>query len=155
LRIYEKSGMGSGVQSNNPWLQELPDPVSKVTWDNYLAVSPKDSREKGWKQGNVVEVKAGNVSVKVPVFIQPGQIAGTVSLAVGYGRMGIGKVAEKVGINAYPFISMPSSDGSFHYWASNVAINKTVDDDYRLATTQTHHTMMGRAVVKETMLAEY
>jgi len=153
MTVYEKAGIGSGVQANNPWLQELPDPVSKVTWDNYLAVSPKDAREKGWKQGNVVEIKANGVSKNVPIFIQPGQMAGTVSLAVGYGRAGIGKVAHGVGVNAYPFTSM--ADGNMVYSCSNVTINKTVEEDYQLATTQTHHTMMGRAPVKETVLAAY
>ncbi len=153
MTIYEKTALGSGVQANNPWLQELPDPVSKVTWDNYLSVSPKDAREKGWKQGNVVEVKANNVSANVPVLVQPGQIAGTVSLALGYGRTGAGKVADNIGKNAYPFVSVV--DGNMLYSASNVAISKTTDEDYALAATQTHHTMMGRAIVKETTLEEY
>ncbi|MFN8166109.1 MAG: hypothetical protein U0X76_08070 [Bacteroidia bacterium] len=56
-------------------MQELPDPISKITWDNYLAVSMKDAREKGWVDGNVVAVKAGNVSMNVPVVVQPGQTA--------------------------------------------------------------------------------
>ncbi|MFN8144045.1 MAG: TAT-variant-translocated molybdopterin oxidoreductase [Bacteroidia bacterium] len=153
LVIYEKVGMGNGQQSNNPWLQELPDPISKVTWDNYLAVSPKDAREKGWKQGNVVTVKAGTVSVKAPVVIQPGQTPGTASLAIGYGRTVAGKVADNRGVNAYPFCSM--SGGNLSMYVSGVDVQKTADDDYMLAATQTHHTMMGRAIVKETTLAEY
>ncbi len=153
ISIYEKTGIGNGQQANNPWLQELPDPVSKVTWDNYLAVSPKDAREKSWTQGNVVSVKANGVSVKAPVYIQPGQMPGTVSLALGYGRTKTGKVADNVGVNAYPLTSMQG--GNISYSASGVEISKTTDEDYKLATTQSHHTMMGRAIVKETTLEEY
>ncbi|HRH66769.1 MAG TPA: TAT-variant-translocated molybdopterin oxidoreductase [Bacteroidia bacterium] len=151
--LYEKVGLGNGQQANNPWLQELPDPISKITWDNYLAVSPKDAREKGWKQGNVVTVKAGNVSVKAPVVIQPGQAFGTASLAIGYGRTVAGKVADNRGVNAYPFTSF--SGANLSRVVSGVDIQKTADEDYMLAATQTHHTMMGRAIVKETTLAEW
>ena len=98
LMVYEKTGIGNGQQANNPWLQELPDPVSKVTWDNYLSVFPKDARDNSWKQGNVVEVKANGISMKVPVVVQPGQMPGTCSLAVGYGRTAAGKVADGVGV---------------------------------------------------------
>jgi MoCo/4Fe-4S cofactor protein with predicted Tat translocation signal len=154
MMIYEKSAIGSGVQANNPWLQELPDPVSKITWDNYLSVSPKDARDKGWKQGNVVSLKvSGMNAVNVPVVVQPGQMPGTVSLALGYGRTAGGKVANKIGVNAYPFVSM--MDGAMMYAAPSVEISKTVEDDYLLAATQMHHTMMGRAPVRETFLAEY
>ncbi|MCC7233244.1 MAG: TAT-variant-translocated molybdopterin oxidoreductase [Bacteroidia bacterium] len=151
--FYEKTGIGSGHQANNPWLQELPDPVSKVTWDNYLSVNPKDAREKGWNQGNIVALKAGGTSVNIPVYIQPGQAFGTASVALGYGRTAAGKVANKVGVNAYPLCSM--KDGLMTYSISGAEIQKTVEEDYILASTQTHHTMMGRSIVKETTLEEW
>lgn len=152
LVIYEKVGLGNGSQANNPWLQELPDPISKITWDNYLAVSPKDAREKGWSQGNIVSIKSGNISAKVPVLIQPGQTPGTVSMALGYGRTAAGKTADNIGVNAYPFVTIMGN--SLRYTAP-VEISKTVDEDYLFAATQTHHTMMGRAIVKETTLEEF
>ena len=152
LVVYEKTGLGSGVQSNNPWLQELPDPISKITWDNYLAVSPKDAREKGWAQGNMLSIKTATATAKVPVVIQPGQTPGTVSIAVGYGRNGVGKTADSIGVNAYQFVSMLGTTLSY---AGAVEISKTIDEDYSFAGTQTHHTMMGRAIVKETTLEEY
>ena len=152
LVVYEKTGLGNGAQSNNPWLQELPDPISKITWDNYLAVSPKDAREKGWAQGNIVSVKNGNTSANIPIVIQPGQTPGTVSLAFGYGRVGAGKTADKIGTNAFPFVTL---SGSALSYSSPVEISKTVEEDYKFAATQTHHTMMGRAIVKETTLEEF
>jgi molybdopterin-containing oxidoreductase family iron-sulfur binding subunit len=150
--VYEKAGVGNGAQANNPWLQELPDPVSKITWDNYLAVSPKDAREKGFRQGNIVTVKTAKAAVNVPVLIQPGQTPGTVSIALGYGRTKAGKTADNIGWNAYPLVSMVN--GLLSYSAT-AEILKTADEDYVFAATQSHHTMMGRAIVKETSLEEY
>ncbi|HLG35130.1 MAG TPA: TAT-variant-translocated molybdopterin oxidoreductase [Bacteroidia bacterium] len=152
LILYEKTGIGNGNQANNPWLQELPDPVSKVTWDNYLCVSPKDAREKGWNNNNVVTLKANGVAMDVPVYVQPGQTPGTVALALGYGRKNCGKVADGVGVNAFAF-SRITSEGIM-YW-SNCDVAKSTKDDYMLAATQLHHTMMGRKIVKETMLENF
>ncbi len=152
LVLYEKTGLGNGSQANNPWLQELPDPVSKITWDNYLCVAPKDARDKGWKTGNVVSIKANGNELKVPVLIQPGQAPGTCALAFGYGRTKAGKVADNLGKNAYALTAM--GDSGLVYFGAAV-ITKTTDDDYQFAATQQHHTMMGRAIVKETILEEY
>lgn len=153
LVIYEKTGLGNGFQANNPWLQELPDPITKITWDNYLTVSPADAREKGWKQGNVVSLKASGQTMNVPVVVQPGQAVGTVGLALGYGRTVAGKVADKRGLNAFTLVT--SEGGMLGYQVSGISVDKTTEDDYVLAGTQTHHTMMGRAIVKETTLGSW
>ncbi|GIR13092.1 MAG: hypothetical protein CM15mP23_16670 [Cryomorphaceae bacterium] len=80
LVLYVKHGMGDGQFSNNPWLQELPDPISKATWDNYLTVSPRFAKELGLANeyvsngalnGDVVDLSANGTSVRVPVLIQP------------------------------------------------------------------------------------
>jgi MoCo/4Fe-4S cofactor protein with predicted Tat translocation signal len=152
LSLYEKAGIGNGNQANNPWLQELPDPISKICWDNYVAVSPRFAKEKGLEQGNVVSVSANGVKIEAPVVIQPGQAYNSVSIAVGYGRRNAGKAAEGVGVNAYPFARF--SEGTIHYTAPEVNIEKT-GKDHELAATQTHHTVMGRDMVKETTLTEY
>lgn len=151
--VYEKAGLGNGAHGNNPWLHELPDPVSKICWDNYFAMSPAMAKAKGLEQGNVIEVKVGNVSVKGPVALQPGQADDTITVAYGYGRTHVGKAGNNIGFNAYPFVNF--NEGSLNYIASGATVNKTSDDDYLLASTQTHHTMMGRAIVKETTLEEY
>lgn len=150
--VYVKTGLGNGNQANNPWLQELPDPISKVCWDNYFAVSPKFAKDKGWKQGDVIEVKAGSTTVKAPVYLQPGQTDGTLAIAVGYGRTHAGAAANGVGANAYPFLNM--SEGAMVSFVAGVSVSKTVEE-HALASTQTHHTMMGREIVKETTLEEY
>ncbi|MCA1746319.1 MAG: hypothetical protein LC655_01380, partial [Bacteroidales bacterium] len=88
LTLYTSVGLSDGRHANNPWLQELPDPVTKVCWDNYLAMSVHDAEERGLKDEDVVTVNG----LKVPVLVQPGQAKGTCSLALGYGRTVAGKV---------------------------------------------------------------
>ena len=152
LVLYEKTGLGNGNQANNPWLQELPDPVSRITWDNYLCVSPADARENGWHNNNVVNLKANGVTMPVPVYIQPGQTQGVVALAFGYGRTKCGKVADGVGKNAFAFARL--TDNGMTFW-SECSVEKSTEDDHMLASTQMHHTMMGREIVKETTLEEF
>ncbi|MBK9639350.1 MAG: TAT-variant-translocated molybdopterin oxidoreductase [Bacteroidetes bacterium] len=153
LTIYEKAGLGNGAGGNNPWLHELPDPITKVCWDNYFAVLPAYAEKMGWRQGTVIEVKVGNSTVKGPVLLQPAMSDETIAVALGYGRTNCGKAGNNVGFNAYPLVSM--TGGVQKYYASGVAVNKTVEDYYTFALTQTHHTMMGRDIVKETSLAAW
>ncbi|MBL7923160.1 MAG: TAT-variant-translocated molybdopterin oxidoreductase [Bacteroidia bacterium] len=150
---YEKAGLGNGAFANNPWLQELPDPITKICWDNYFAVLPAYAEKMGWRQGNIIEVKVGNVSVKGPVLLQPAVADETIAVALGYGRTKTGKAGNNVGFNAYPFVSLTTA--GMKYYATGANVSKTVEDDYKLASTQTHHTMMGREIVKETSLAAW
>lgn len=159
LVFYEKTGIGNGIQANNPWLQELPDPITKVCWDNYLAVSVKEAEAKGFntKQGqkemaDVVNITSEAGSLKVSVLAQPGQATETVGLALGYGRTNAGKVANNVGVNAFSLL--PYIDGTFRYELFDVTVSASIAK-YSLAATQTHHTMMGRNFVRETSLKEY
>ncbi len=151
LTLYTPVIMGDGANGNNPWLLEMPDPVSKVSWDNYVAVSKKQADEWGVKDNDVVEVKSANHSVKLPIVIQPGQIYGSASIALGYGRTAAGKAGNNVGKNAFPFVSI--LNGSFQNIAA-VTITKTAEV-YELAVTQTHTSIEGRDIVRETTLGEY
>jgi MoCo/4Fe-4S cofactor protein with predicted Tat translocation signal len=153
LALYEKAGMGSGNQANNPWLQELPDPVSKMTWDNYVTISPLFAAELGIKQGNIIVLSANGSSLKAPVCLQPGQAYQTVGLAVGYGRKGAGKAGDNVGVNA--FLLATIAQGNIQMCGLDASIQKTTDEDHVLATTQSHHTMMARALAKEATFNEY
>ncbi len=155
LALYEKVGIGSGLMANNPWLQELPDPITKATWDNYVTVAPKTAEEKGWKQEDVVKVKAGDVELELPVLIQPGQDLTTIGIALGYGRTAAGPVADQVGgANAAVFVT--AKDGNRIYSGIPVEVTKT-GKTYQLAQTQTHDTMEGRAedIARETTLAAW
>ena len=162
LVVYEKVGLGNGNQSNNPWLMELPDPISKVTWDNYITMNPADVASLGLNEmkrqdiiGSVVDLTVNGVTVKVPVYPQPGQTAGTIGLALGYGRTAESlKVAFGVGVNAYPFVSVSNDT------LQNVSLSATVaktNEEHKFAATQIHHTIMGREeyLLREVSLKEY
>jgi len=161
LVLYEKTGMGIGNQSNNPWLQELPDPISKCTWDNYITMNPTDMKgkysllERGNYEGDVVDLTAGGIQLSgVPVYPQPGQALGTIGLAYGYGRTSAGKVANDVGKNAYQFVQW--RDGFMQGSVSGVQMSAATGAKHEFACTQTHHTMMGReAIVQETSIEIY
>ncbi|MEO8795002.1 MAG: 4Fe-4S dicluster domain-containing protein, partial [Daejeonella sp.] len=151
LHLYENVAIGDGKSANNPWLQELPDPVSKVTWDNYAAIAPKYAEKLGIGEGDMVEIKTDKYSIVLPVLLQPGQAVGTVSVAVGYGRVKAGKAAVEVGQNAYPFMTF--ANGTFQTNAA-ATISKA-GGRYELAQTQTHHTIEGRNIIRETTLKNY
>jgi len=144
LVSYQKIGIRAGRMANNPWLQELPDPITKVTWDNYFLVSVKKSKALGLKTGDVIKVDSGDYNLSLPVVVQPGVSENVVGVALGYGRKIAGKVATDVGGNAYPF------NGTVH----GIKISKTVKFK-DLALTQTHHSMEGRDIVRETTLKDW
>jgi MoCo/4Fe-4S cofactor protein with predicted Tat translocation signal len=150
LAIYEKVGMGTGNQANNPWIQELPEPVSKACWDNYASISQKTAKDLELTKDDLVEISSNGKSIKLPILVQPGQADGTVAVAIGYGRTKSGKAANQVGANIFPFLGKTNS------WNGGVVELKKTGDKRQVALTQTHNTVMARqAVVQETTLAEY
>lgn len=151
LHIYQNVAIGDGKAANNPWLQELPDPVSKVTWDNYAAINPKYAEKLGIAELDLVEIKTDKYSVTLPVLIQPGQATGTVSVALGYGRVKAGKAGSEVGKNVYPFLRLVNATLQL---STSASISKA-SGTYELAQTQTHHTIEGRNIVRETTLKSF
>ncbi|MDO4225303.1 MAG: TAT-variant-translocated molybdopterin oxidoreductase, partial [Bergeyella zoohelcum] len=158
LVLYTKTSMGDGTQANNPWLQELPDPITRMSWDNYLTISPKDAERLGFKNelnarmqldGDRVNLTVNGVTIKdVPVFIQPGQAEGSLGLALGYGKKDAGKVAD-TGVNAYPLF-----DG-YNTLVSGVTLEK-VSGMHEFAGMQLQNTLMGRYdIAKEVLLDDY
>ena len=155
LVIYESGNIGNGSQSNNPLLQELPDPVTKTTWDHYVTVSPKDAKDIDFAESFTKKytITANGKTVTLPVLIQPGQTPGTIGIPLGYGRTRAGKVADGIGENVYPMLAMVN--GSLSYSVGNVKFEKT-GESYQIAQTQTHNTYMGRqTVIQETSLEKY
>ncbi|MEO0902461.1 MAG: quinol:cytochrome C oxidoreductase, partial [Bacteroidota bacterium] len=155
LILYSKVGMGDGKQATNPWLQEFPDPISRVSWDNYVTVSKTDAAEWGLENENVANggldgsyVKLtvdGTVIENVPVIIQPGQALGTVGLAFGYGRKAGMKAEMATGVNAFSLYKNFAETQS-------VSIEKS-SGMHEFACVQLHKTMMGRGdIIKETTL---
>jgi molybdopterin-containing oxidoreductase family iron-sulfur binding subunit len=152
LHVYENNAIGDGRYANNAYLQELPDSVTKVTWDNYIALAPKFAEKLGYNEFDVVTVKAANgYTVELPILIQPGQAIGTASIALGYGRSKAGAAGNAVGQNAYPFLAF--NNGTRQY-AANVTIEKT-GRRYELAQTQTHHSFEGRNIIREATFQEF
>lgn len=173
LAIYSKTSIGSGNQANNPWLQEMPDPISKITWDNYVTMHPADAQamnlfgvetESGMMVRfdqmednlDLVNVTANGHTVKLPVWVQPGQAKGTIGIAVGYGRKGFNEYVDNIGQNIFPAVAITAS-GTMGFDAYEASVAKVDGETYRIAATQTHHTMMGRNtdILRETTLAEY
>jgi len=149
LQLVIPIGISSGYHSNNPWLQELPDPISRVTWENYASISPKFAIEKNIKTGDIIII---DNKLKIPALVQPGQAYEVISVALNYGRTMAGKVAEEVGVDVYPFVIKQNQN--LQYFQPVSRIEKT-EKKVILAQTQTHHTMEGRDLVRETTLKEY
>src|SRR5690606_16712364 len=152
VQLYQSTALRDGKQGNNAYLHELPDPVSKVTWDNYAAINPKFAEELRLGENSLVTVEGENgYSITLPVLLQPGQAMGTVSIAVGYGRTKAGKAGNGVGKNAFPLAK--KANGTVQYYTT--ATLSKASGSYELAQTQTHHTIEGRNIVRETTFEQY
>jgi len=149
MALYEKISMGTGRYANNPWLQEMPDPITTATWDNYVTVSPAYAKKHGLKQEDVVII---NKKIELPVLIQPGQAGGTIGVAIGYGRSSAGKVGNGVGKNVFTLLN--TEGNSKKLMGTLVTLEKT-SNTYSLALTQTHHVMEGRPIVRETVISKF
>jgi MoCo/4Fe-4S cofactor protein with predicted Tat translocation signal len=154
LVLYANATVGDGAGSNNSWLQELPDPVTKIVWDNYLCVAPARAKDMKLKDGDVVRLSVGGISVEAPVHVLPGVHKDVVALAVGYGRkLSSLKVAKDVGVDAFPLVQW--QNGQAIYSGRTVQSLEKTGSKYRLANTQGHHRMEGRQLVVETTAAAY
>jgi MoCo/4Fe-4S cofactor protein with predicted Tat translocation signal len=156
LLIYENGTVGNGSQANNPLLQELPEPITKAVWDHYVLISQKDAVSVGItnpeSKTKYAKITANGKEVKLPVLIQPGLAQGVLAIAIGYGRTKAGKVADGIGANVYPMVTL--TNGSLNY-AASTATFELLSEDYQIAQTQTHHTYMARqTVIKEYTLSE-
>ncbi len=154
LVLYAKPGMPDGRHAYNPWLQELPDPVTKVTWDNYACLAPAAASRLGVAQGDVVRLEVAGRQLSLPVVVQPGQHEEVVAVALGYGNQGSGRFSKLsrwwlgggpsvgenglVGQNAAPMLEFAS--GVLRYARSGVVVSRT-NRKHPLACTQEHHSL--------------
>ncbi|RPE13370.1 4Fe-4S dicluster domain-containing protein [Chitinophaga lutea] len=162
--LYEKVAIGNGKEANNPWLQEMPDPITRATWDNYACVSNTLAKTFKTELGDdyeinaekrVLKITAKGYSVELPLLIVPGIHPDVIAIAVGYGRgkkQFIGKAAGEVGANAYPYASFNGQ--TFSYYATEAKAEAT-GKKYPVGLTQTHNSYEGRPIIKETTLAEF
>ena len=176
--FYEKVGVGPGKQANNPWLQELPDPISRVAWDNYVSVPVSMAESMGLKNEDVVELSVDGETYSMPVYVQPGQARQTVAVALGYGSK-FGKVAKRAngvrkgdrqiaGTNFYPAVKVDG--GAMRYYQTGGSLSKT-SLTYPLASIQTFNLLYdpattdllvgagdydrSDAIIEETTMANY
>jgi Fe-S-cluster-containing dehydrogenase component len=180
--LYEKVGIRDGKYAGNPWLQELPDPVSKATWDNYACIPYQLAEKLGCKQAisrsekglgamssafgtfgkghgtdtDVINVNINGKALRLPVIIQPGTPQDTIAIALGYGSEIAGKNRLPVGRNVYQLTGAVNGARQYSFTGAKVSL---VKGEYPIAQTQHHHTVDDgnnkRPLVKETTLAEY
>ncbi|NUR23878.1 Fe-S-cluster-containing hydrogenase [Frateuria sp.] len=138
-----------GRYANNGWLQELPKPLTTLTWSNVALVSPELALAHDLKNGDALELRVGGRHTQAPVWIMPGLAARSVTAHLGYGRRRAGRVGEQLGFDAYALRSLAAP------WRSGgLQINRT-GAHYTLAATQRHHAMEGRAPVRTGTLEQF
>src|SRR5439155_8934333 len=146
-----------GRYADNGWLQELPKPLTKLTWDNAALMGPETGRGLGvsierdslGSHTDGVEIRLGGRSLRAPAWIVPGHPEGSITLHFGYGRRRAGRVGTGVGFDAY---ALRTGDG--RWWAAGAEARKT-GERYRMACTQDHWSMEGRHLVRAASLGEY
>lgn len=163
LVVYQKVSMGAGGQwSNNPWLQEMPDPITRATWDNYACVSPKKAKELDAELTSITEVVndkkvikikgANGVEFTLPIIVVPGIHNDVVAVAVGYGRNEkVGRAAANTGKNMFPMLTF---NGQTFDYNQNIAVTGT-EEVYEVGQVQTHMSYEGRAIIHEYTLEEF
>ncbi len=156
LVIRPDNTIFDGRYSNNAWLHELPDPVTKVTWDNVALMSPNTAEKLGVEKPglgtafvDLLEITVDGRTVEVPAWILPGHVDDSITISVGYGRHEIGKVAYATGVDTYPLRTSETL-----LYATNVTVRNT-GEKYPVACTQDHHSMEGRDLMKHATIQEY
>jgi molybdopterin-containing oxidoreductase family iron-sulfur binding subunit len=139
-----------GRYANNGWLQELPDPITKITWDNAISLSKSTAKALQVEDGDLVEIRINGRKLQAAVMIAPGHADYSLSLPLGYGRWMAGKIGLGVGFNAY---ALRTSDAP--YFATGATVSVVQKNGYELVQTQNHYSMEGRALVREATVDEF
>ncbi|RME00718.1 MAG: 4Fe-4S dicluster domain-containing protein, partial [Deltaproteobacteria bacterium] len=163
LVVFAGVALGDGRQANNPWLQELPDPIARTTWGNHAAISPASARRLGVVEGRVVRLASGGKGVELPVRIEPGMPEGVVAVALGYGRKGVGRIAANLPVKKFLPIEVeepnPGGVDLYPFLAAHTVTLTPLDRIEPLAKTQGYdyqvEPMTGkkREIVRETTLS--
>ncbi len=156
ISIKPDATLFDGRFANNGWLQELPEPMTKITWDNVALMSPATAErigippERSFRSNNVpsVRITAGGESIEIAAWVQPGHADDSITLTVGYGRNNVGRVADGVGVNTYP---LRNTQAMFYQSADVEATGQT----YEIACVQDHHSLEGRDMVRSATMDEY
>jgi molybdopterin-containing oxidoreductase family iron-sulfur binding subunit len=149
LILRPDPSIGDGRFANNGWLQELPKPLTKLTWTNAALINPLTADGLGLTTGDLVELGSGEHTLQLPILLLPGHCEGAITVHLGYGRTQAGRVGNGTGANAYP---LRTSDALWH--VPGVTVRK-VDAGQQLPITQNHHTMDGRDLIRVGTMAEF
>ena len=148
--FLRSSSVDDGRNANNSWLQETPDYITKLVWDNAALISPADARMLGIKDGDWLKITAGDHSIEAAAIIAPGHVDKSLSIARGYGRKGVSHVMEKVGFDAYPL-----RDSSNLCFRTGVKVQPLRKESYIFARTQEYNNMEGRNLARVGTLATF
>ncbi len=175
LVLYQNISIGTGSRANNAWLQEVSDPITKATWDNYAMISPElglelfgidifnprhSDKYEIHPEKPMIKITSNGKDLEIPILIIPGTHPDVIAIAVGYGRKSndetktkefIGAAANGVGFNAYPFAAHAGSSISYN---TIVSVAKSAKR-YPIAQSQTHNITEGRPIVKEITLKQF
>ena len=153
LIAYPSSVFFDGRGANRPWLQELPDPVSKITWSSWVEMHPETAEEHGIVEGDIVEVTSPAGSASAPAFVYPGIKPGVVAMPIGQGHTAFGRYATDRGANVYDVLSgdVTAFGGLSHY--QSVSIRPTGEHEV-LATPAGKKRQMGRGIAQSTTFAD-
>jgi Fe-S-cluster-containing dehydrogenase component len=165
ILFREDARIFDGRYANNAWLQELPDPITKLTWDNAVLMGPKMAEElrlnrlvnrqgtgttlADYRKRPMVRITVNGRSLEAAAWVLPGMADETLLLHLGYGRIHVGKVGEEAGFNAYSLM-----EGAAPHAAADVSIER-LDRVYPLACTQDHWSLMGRPIIRTGDLDDY
>ena len=164
--LFQQVNILSGKQASNPWLLELPDPITRTTYENYAMISTKKAKELGidyegidyeyYQEKPLIDLTVNGKKVSLPAMVVPGMNADTIAVAVGYGRSeNFSKAAAKLGQNVFPFVRWDGNARVRDYW-NDVTTSTKAGDSYKIARVQMHDSYEGRTeVVKETTLATF
>jgi molybdopterin-containing oxidoreductase family iron-sulfur binding subunit len=147
--FYPSPAVFDGRFSNNGWLQELPDGVTKLVWDNAAIISLQTAKTLGVKNEDLIILSVNETDMALPVWILPGQADDSIAVTLGYGRSAAGRIGNGVGFNVYRLRS------SENMWINSGASIRTTSQTYPMANTQDHNSMEGRPLIRESDLQDY
>jgi len=150
LVFLKSTSVDDGRYANNSWLQETPDFVTKLTWDNAALISPADADKLGVKDGDMLEVSAGETRLECAALVAPGHADDSISIALGYGRKDVSALMQGVGFDAYPLRTATTPR-----FRKGIAVKATRGPKYKLARPQEHQSMEGRDLFREGTLERF
>ena len=143
LTFDASRSLWDGRYANNAWLQELPDPITKIVWDNAALISPATAARLALESGDIARIAVGDEAIETPVWVLPGQADDSIALELGYGRSHSGRVGSGVGVDAYPLRTRGG------LWQASAELEAT-GARYHLVQTQEHWSLEGRPLYRET-----